>query len=162
MKLNVYYRLRSAMDTGDLLLWAGRDILAKIIQLWSYPSHASTIVRLTGLGRFRLFNYESLALGFRPHFLSHELRGCKGSVWWYKLKDQAQRAVIEDRIFRYDGTAYAFRTLFELPIERPDIETDQMVCSEAVEVVEGITKGKVLTPAELPSLGLWEPPIQIL
>jgi hypothetical protein len=111
----------------------------------------------------RVFNYESESSGFGPHYLSKELQGYNGQVFWYRLKGDADRAAIEDRIFIFDGTPYDYGCLFKMAASHPEINTREMICSESSEVcVTGNISGVVHSPGELPGLGYWEPGIQIL
>ena len=159
--------------TGSCLLWANNTLLAKAIELFSKESellpqavnHASVLVILQGIasGIMRVFNYESLDMGFAPHYLSTELSVYGGSVFWLKLKDNVDVADIEERAFKYDGTRYGYGQLLTFPWKRPEISLNEMICSESVEVVvTGKTVGQVHAPGELPDLGYWEAPVQIL
>lgn len=176
-KLDLYQSYRDriiAGGTGGIALWSHDSLLGAMIKelgpkqsklLSRKVNHASVLVMLSGLasGDIRIFNYESLEDGFHPHYLSNELKNYDGSVFWLKLKEGYDQRAIEDRIFKYDSTPYGYKDLLRMAYRHPDIETSEMICSEStVVVVTGATTGKILAPGELPDLGCWEAPIQIL
>lgn len=163
--LSLYEKVRDRMGTGDLLLWAADSLLGEAIRLFSKAevNHASVVVKMDGIRTYRLFNYESLSDGFGPHYLSKELEKYEGSVWWLPLLEGHDRAAIEERVFQFDGTPYDYRTLFQMAVSAPDKDTSEMICSEAAEVViTGEAGGVVHSPGELPALGIFGPPVQIL
>lgn len=66
-----YKRLRSSIESGDIILVRGRSLLTRIIE-WadgSYYSHALVVFKVGG----RLFAIQSMADGVVPFFLSTEI-----------------------------------------------------------------------------------------
>jgi len=167
MERKVYEEVRDQINTGDLLLWHTYCLESQIIELKNNTSikcsHSSVTLRLEGLRTDWLFDYGSLENGFEPHLLSKRLADHDGRVYWFPLKDSSKIADIEEQIRKYDGTPYGWKDLVAMAFYSPDKEPSEMICSEAVDiVVTGNVTGKILAPWDLPSLGLWGEPVEII
>jgi hypothetical protein len=161
-----YLAIREEMKTGDMLAWASNSLIGRIIRWRSGPySHTSGIIRLTeyeGLPK-RRFTLEAMKYGFYPAILSNDLKNYAGRVWWYALKDEwnPKRQAIGEKALSLIGIGYDYKSLFRNALGRVNSDARKLFCSEAWFLIYGFA-GKAPTPSDMPKLGIFKDPVQIL
>jgi hypothetical protein len=164
--LDVYMSIREQMKTGDMLEWASNGIVGKIIRWRSGPySHTSGIIRMSeyeGLER-RRFAIEAAEKGLVLTVLSTDLKKYDGHCWWYPLKEDwnPMRQGIGEKALAAIGTPYDFQSLFKNALGHVSADAKRLFCSEAWYIFYGF-KGKAPTPSEMPKLGIFKEPVQII
>ena len=166
MDLKKYRQIKAQMKTGDLLQWRSHSALGAAIR-WrtkSHVNHSSLVIRLAeyeGLER-RRFTTEALSRGIMFNLLSRELARYRGEVWWYPLKESwnEKRQGIGEVALSLIGTPYDYKSFFRLLISTVSADARALFCSEYCFIAYGFT-GQAPTPADMPSLGIFEPPIKL-
>jgi len=160
-----YLKYRNQMSTGDLLLWKSHSLLGAIIRWFSKANvnHASLVIPLMGLNQYRIFTTEALEHGIVPNFLSERLSKYEGEVFWYALNDEwdKKRPEIENKAFQYIGVPYDYRSLFKNAFGKVSADARELFCSEYCFICYGF-EGKAPTPGDMPKLGIFKDPVQIL
>jgi len=164
--LDAYLAVREQMKTGDMLAWATPSLIGKLIMWRTGPySHTSGIVRMKeyeGKPR-RRFTIEAMEYGFYPSILSNEIQTYKGHIWWYALKDEYndKRGAIGEKALSLIGIGYDYKSLFRNALGRVNSDARKLFCSEAWFLIYGFA-GKAPTPSDMPKLGIFKDPVQIL
>ncbi len=164
--LTTYYKVRDLMRTGDQLAFASAGLIGKIIMFRSGKySHWGGIIRLQeyeGLERKR-FTIEAIEHGFYPDILSNYIKNYKGHIWWYPLRDEwnPRRHALGERALALIGTPYDYKSLFKQAIARVSTDAKKLFCSEAWYYIMGFT-GKAPYPSEMPNLGVFKEPVQLV
>lgn len=172
MTMELYTQHQNTMKTGDCLLWRSRSILGWLIRLFSRAkvNHAGLVVRPNEYGHFkdRRFTLEALEDGIILRLLSERLRGFRGQVYLYPLKDEF--AETRDEIGRWaltqEGTPYDYGSLFKQIFGRVSAEMTRYFCSEFCYVAwreSGlpVSETKAPRPGDVPRLGIFKEPVLI-
>lgn len=166
-----YSEVREQMQDGDLLLWRGNSIIAKIIQaMGEYNNHASYIITSEKYDTRRILLYEALAGGVVPTFLSARLERYNGRCWWYSLKAKYEkyRGAIYQAANNYGGTGYDYKSLFENIFGYVSLDAQKLFCSEYVYLsgidagLPGISTLKAPRPDDLLMLDWWMDGVEII
>jgi hypothetical protein len=161
-----YIVVRDHMKTGDMLAWAGNSWISRIIRARSGPySHTSGIIRLSeyeGMERKR-YTIEATEKGLVLARLYNDLLHYDGHCWWYPLVESwdCLRQGIGEKALDAIGTPYDFGSLFRNALGHVSANAKSLFCSEAWYIFYGF-KGKAPTPSEMPKLGIFKDPVQIL
>jgi hypothetical protein len=165
--LSAYEAVKDQMKTGDMILWSHNSLIGKLIEGFSHAnvSHASLVIRLQeyeGLER-RRFHMEATGKGVYPNLLSRALAHYDGEAWWYPLKDEwdSSRQAIGEKAFQWLGVDYDFEGTLRNAWEKVKADPTKLFCSEYVFLCYGLS-GLAPTPGNLPGLGLFKEPVQIL
>ncbi|MGP8154365.1 MAG: hypothetical protein ACLQBQ_09550 [Smithella sp.] len=156
--LDVYDKLRPTIQTGDLIEWAGTDLLDKAIRLKTgYDvNHSSMVVLDNDLTGLIVRDYEALADGIDSMPLSIELATSSGHVYYYPLLPEfsslEQRTEYNRIALRYERTPYDYISIAKiLFLGHRKIEEGKLFCSEFVEICHGAKDGDTAYyPGELP------------
>ncbi len=167
MPLSRYETFKKDMQTGDLLLWSSDSLIGAAIRFFtrSNVNHASMILRFPEYegAEGRRFTTEALEHGTVLNLLSRRLETHKGEVWWYPLKDEwnPDRNEIGHRALELIGRPYDYKSLFENIACHVSTDAKKLFCSEYYYLSLGLS-GKAPRPNDLPGLGIFKPPVQIL
>jgi len=172
-KLETYLKYRPQMKTGDLLLWKSRSVIGWLIRLFSRGNvnHAGLVLDLHEFAHLidRRWTLEALEPGIVLHLLSRRLGKHDGSVWWYPLKDDYDYCRLDLGAWAIEkvGTPYDYGSLFKNALGRVSADANKFFCSEYAYMAyreNGINLDfeKAPRPADMPSFGIFEEPIQIL
>lgn len=164
-----YDEYKDQMQTGDLLLCRGFNPLGAAIQIIKGESisHSALVLRLKEYEGTEGRRYYAGAdsKGTNIQVLSRYLKTYNGEIFWYPLRPQFSNMIQEigNRLMGMIGIDYGDLKLVQmisgLYIEEGR-EPESLICSEYVAMCMGI-KGRVPTPAQLPSYGYWSDPMQI-
>ncbi len=160
-----YQSIRHKMKDGDLLLWRGKSVIARLIQLFNqHYNHASLVIEAERHHTRRVLLYEALSRGVEPEFLSARIDRYNGECWWFPLRKEyeAYRPALYQAGNSYAGTPYDYKTLFKNIFGLMPIDVEALICSEYCFVVgrdarlpcKGITKTP--RPDGLLKLKWWE------
>lgn len=159
-----YQSIRHKIKDADLLLWRGKGIIARLIQLaGEYHNHASFAIEAERHQTRRVLLYEALASGVEPEFLSARVGRYRGRCWWYPLrrKYEAYRPAIYQAANNYAGTKYDYKSLFKNIFGYVSADAERLFCSEYLYLA-GIDAGlpikfkmKAPRPDDLLALGWW-------
>ena len=174
-RLTKYKLIRGRMKTGDLLQWQSNSVLGWVIRLLSHGkvNHSGLIFRFqeyAGLSNNR-WTMEALENGFDLNLLSDRLKSFDGMVWWYPLKDEYNecRDDIATWAMLHKGIKYDFLGIVKQIIGRVSANARRLFCSEAcylayksAEIPMNWKGKKSPQPADMPGLGIFKKPINIL
>ena len=174
----MYELVKKDMKTADMLQWHSNSILGAVIRLKTQKhrsdyekendiniNHTSMLIRLSeyeGEER-RRWTQESLEHGVVLNLLRRRLERFDGHVWWYPLKPEYNEKRLEAgrRAMAIIGAPYDYQSLFRLIVSKVSVEARNFFCSENYLWCLGYD-GIALTPNEMPKLGWWERPIQLI
>jgi len=167
--LSVYNSVKDRMQTGDLLQWKSNSLLGWAIR-WktgSNVNHSCLVLRFheyeDAVGR--RFTTEALEHGWVLNLLSRRLEQFDGEVWWYPLKEEfgipAKRIIIAQNALDFIGTPYDYKSIVKQLFGRVSADAKDLFCSEGVYICYG-GQGTAPNPGEMPGLGLFKDPVQIL
>jgi len=166
-KLIKYNEIKDDMRTGDLLQWRSPSIIGRLIR-WktgSNVNHSSMVIRLKEYeGRERRrWTTEALEHGTVLNLLSRRLNDFDGECWWYPLKDEwnEKRGEVGERSVYFIGIKYDYKSLFAQLFSKVSADARRLFCSEYCYIAYGFT-GKAPNPGEMPGLGIFKEPVQIL
>jgi hypothetical protein len=165
--LTLYNSIKDQMKTGDLLQWESDSFIGWAIRLKtnSNVNHSSVVIKLAeyeGLER-RRFTDEALEHGVVLNYLSRRLENHAGHCWWYPLTDSwdGERQLIGERAMSFIGIPYDYDSLFKQLVGSVSADATKLFCSETCFLSYGFS-GKAPNPGQMPSLGIFKEPIQIL
>lgn len=165
MNLDTYVNVRNQMNTGDLILFAGRSWLSrKIIKYAGGYSHVAMVLREKPYETVRFLMVHSYPrAGVVKVALSRFLQSYDGRVWWKPMNHgsmasikQAYREIVQDTALSVMGQPYDWSGVlsYVLPWVKPD--PDSFYCSEFVATVLsrlGLTDQEKMTPLEVSRMG---------
>jgi hypothetical protein len=170
--LNLYYKYRSQMQTGDLLIYCTQGVISGMIRWWSpNANHAGMILNLEEYQgeEFRRWTLEATAKGPRTAYLSRLLEHVNGKVYWHPLKPEfnyARNAIGCFALEQVGVVEYDFISLFKNIFGTVSADLRKLYCSEYVffSWLKGgiITGDKAPYPSDLPLFGVTLPPVLIL
>lgn len=166
--LTVYNSVKAQMQTGDLLMWGGDNLISKAIR-WrtlSEYSHASLVIRLAEYEgtEGRRFTTEALADGIVLNILSSRLENYNGRVWWFPLDEEkchVPRSRVGECALSFIGTPYDYQSILRLCMKRVSTELNKLFCSEYCAVCYGL-EGEAPTPADMPKLGIFKEHVRLI
>lgn len=160
-----YADLRPYINDGDLFLWKGADPFSRIIQLFSYHSHASLSFEFHKFGIRRLMLYEALTWGVEPEFLSARINRYKGRVFWHPVDPawNTYRPRIYEKAEEYGGIKYDFWGLIKNVAGLISTDVKRLICSEFAYLavknagipISNWQLNKAPRPSQLLRLGVW-------
>ena len=171
--LEAYMKQRPQMKTGDLLLWKSSSVIGWLIRLFSSGNvnHAGLVLCLEEFAHLkdRRWTLEALEPGIVLHLLSRRLGKYDGSVWCYPLKEEYDycRSDLGAWAIEKVGTPYDYGSLFKNALGRVSADANKFFCSEYAYMAykeNGLPVDfeKAPRPADMPSLGIFDEPVQIL
>ncbi|OGW44436.1 MAG: hypothetical protein A2Y66_01710 [Nitrospirae bacterium RBG_13_41_22] len=171
--LYTYNRWRNHIDSGDLLLYRSKNLLGWAIRKFSHGNvnHAGLVINLKEFAgkEDRRWTLEALEHGIELNLLSKRLEEYKGNVWLYPLQDcyNDLRPQIGAWAAEKVGTPYDYGSLFKNIFGRVSVEANRFFCSEYAFMAyrdNGIKMNinKAPTPADMPSLGIFKDPVQLV
>jgi len=128
-----YYAVRDQMQTGDVILWQGRSLFARMIRWFSEFSHASTVTRIRQYGWERVSVTEMLEGGMEFRTLSERIKKFKGRVFWYHIPaTNEQRFLMGQYALEMlgQGVKYDYKGLFANIFGRISQNAKRFICSE--------------------------------
>jgi len=172
-KLDTYYKHRPMMQTGDLLLWKSRSVIGWLIRLFSSGNvnHAGLVLCLDEFAHLtdRRWTLEALEPGIVLSLISRRFEKYDGSAWWYPLKGEYNscRHDLGEWAIEKVGTPYDYGSLFKNALGRVSADASKFFCSEYAymaykEVGLPVDLEKAPRPADMPGLGIFKEPTQIL
>jgi hypothetical protein len=165
-----YHKARSEMKNGDLVEFSSHSLIGNAIKYFTNKdvNHSALLFHVEEFKdiKDRKFLMEALADGIELNLFSLRLRGYKGKVYWYPLKDEYDH--LRDKIAclallaegRVDEIAYDYLSLFKNMWKKVSVDVEKnSFCSEFYQYVlqeSGvIPKGKkAMRPGEFTKLGV--------
>jgi hypothetical protein len=163
MNLDRFNQIKSTLKTADCLLWSGADIISDLIEdiSRSQYSHAGLVMVFEEYPDL-IFTVEAQGSGVLMADLAQRLRTSEGGCTVFPLNADLdpRRREMGERALKMLGTPYDYGALLKLAVEKVKTGEREVVCSEMVQEVYGI-QGDILTPGELPRLGIFGPAIKL-
>lgn len=161
--LSLYYEHRDELKDGDLLQFSGNSVLSRLIR-WktrSEFSHSALVIWIKDSDRIFTQTAEHSGVSLIP--LSVYLEKYDGDVYWYPLKDEweSKRLDIKKRALDFLGTSYDFKSLAAQLLFKVEADTSTLFCSESCFLCYGM-EGIAPNPGELPSIGIFKDPTQLI
>jgi hypothetical protein len=146
--------------------------LGRIIQIFTHSriNHAGLVIRFDQYQgqQGHVWTLEALAGGISLGLLSKVLGTYSGYCWLYPLKDQYDplRNRLGEWALEQVGTPYDYYSLIMNAFGHVKTSVESLFCSEFNFLdweKAGIVTGNIApTPADIPKLGIFKAPIQIL
>jgi hypothetical protein len=171
--LDKYLSIRGEMKSGDAIQWRGNSLLGWAIRLWSKEvNHTSLVIDLSlykEMGN-RRWVLEAEAEGIDFNLLSLRLRHFDGEVWWLPIRPEfyKYRDIVAAWAFDKKGTKYDYGSLFKNMFGKVSAEANKLFCSEFFYLAWKNATGndfgmrKAPLPCDIPKMGMFKDPIQIL
>jgi len=132
---------KDKMQTGACILWRGKSVAHKVMQLWTDLTHASLIIRLDkyDLLKDKVFLIEAYEHGLEFNDLEEQMEGKDDDVYlfvpselsrWNKItifKD-AFNFLAKDKGYDYFGLVYS-------AVAHPERNPERFFCSEFVDYI---------------------------
>ena len=165
METKKYHEIRKELVTGDIILWRGKSLISRIIELFTLYSHASLVVRMDMAQlKDRLFVIESLPEGLSIRLLSKKINNYHGKSYLFQPTFvHLEGKEMQDKILEWAfnklarGISYDFKGLIANIFGRVHPDAKQYFCSEFVAdalIENGIKsygpKDKAARPGDIP------------
>jgi len=132
MKPVPYEHIRQGMRCGDLIEWRSHTLLGYLIRWFShqYVNHTSVVSSPDTI-------IESDIGGVRERFLSDELEGFNGQVFWLPLLTihEPCRPFIKLAMTGYIGRGYDYKSFFKQIYGRVVLDAAYLFCSELAHML---------------------------
>jgi hypothetical protein len=133
--LTAYNKIKDSMHTGDVVHFAGNDILGRTIRLFTPRSHTALVIRLKDYegDEKRRFILEANGIhGISLQLLSKRLAEYNGRAWWQPLRPEFEsaRRYVGTKAFGLLGTKYDYAGLFRSALGRVSESMSALFCSE--------------------------------
>lgn len=136
---NCYSKYRNEIHTGDLIQFAAKDILSRIIA-WKTKnpiSHSAMAFWLVGpTGKLRLYVLEGVTCGLFPAYLSNRVAWYlpHGDMYWHKMRPEWQPygAKAADKLLENVGKYYDYQDLILQAFKRVTLNPVRLYCSEVL------------------------------
>lgn len=176
--LDIYYKVRPKMGSGDLMEFASHGFIGNAIRFFTKKdvNHTAIVWHVDEFKRVRdrKFIMEALDFGIELNLMSCRLKEYKGDVYWYPLKEEYHP--LRDEVAsvcllaegRTDEIRYDYLSLFRNMWTKVSVDVKKnSFCSEFAQwALQGAKilsppLEKALRPGEFDNLGIYHPRIKI-